>query len=86
MPNLTYVSQSPTSVQVSYADMPAGAEVVFVNTTTGAKTAAPGNALGSGGAGAAAIAISGIPQGRYHLLAQQSGGQYLAETISFNIS
>ena len=31
MPTLDYVSQTPQSVSVTYTDMPAGANVVFVN-------------------------------------------------------
>ena len=31
MPTLDYVSQTPKSVSVTYSDMPAGVDAVFVN-------------------------------------------------------
>ena len=59
MPALNYVSQTPQSVSVTYTDMPAGADVVFVNQVSGAQTPAQSGALGTGGSGSAEIPISG---------------------------
>ena len=85
MPILDYVSQTATSISITYADMPANAQLVFVNDTTGAQTPSPSNALGAGGSGSADIAIPSLPGGKYHLLAQ-SGGQPIAETVPFYLS
>ena len=61
MPALNYVSQTPQSVSVTYSDMPAGANVVFVNQVSGAKTPAPGSALGAGGDQSAACEGQRLP-------------------------
>ena len=82
MPRLTYVSQTGQSISVTYADMPASAQIVFVNDTSGTQTPSPSNALGGGGSGAAAIVIPSLPGGKYHLLAQ-SDGQSIAQTVPF---
>lgn len=82
MTTITYVGQSANSVSVTYAEMPAGADVVFVNQTSGAKTPA-GGALG--GDGSAEIPIPDLKSGQYHLLAQKSG-QRLAQTVSFYLN
>jgi hypothetical protein len=85
MPDLDYVSQTPSSVSVTYSDMPAGAQVVFVNKVSGQNTPAQGNALSKGGSGSAEIPISGISSGEYYLQAQNSG-QSIAETVMFYIT
>ena len=48
MPALNYVSQTPKSISVTYADMPAGANAAFVDQVFGAKTPSPGSALSAG--------------------------------------
>jgi hypothetical protein len=80
-----YVSQSPTSISVNYADMPANAEAVFVNPETGATTVSPSVALRNGGTGAAEIAIlPNLSAGKYYLLAQDHTTQkYIAQTVAF---
>jgi hypothetical protein len=65
--------------------MPTGAEIMFVNKTSGEKTPAPGNPL-SAGNGAATIAFPALSAGAYYLLAQTSGGQYIAQTVVFHIN
>jgi len=86
MPILDYVSQTADTLRVTYVDMPAGTEVVFVDTTSGAKTPSPSSALRNGGNGSADIAIDpALPAAGYYLLAQGSGGQYLAQTVTFYI-
>lgn len=83
MTTLNYVSQSAKSISVTYADMPADAEVVFVNQTSGTQTPAAGGALS--GDGSADIPIPDLKGGEYHLLAQKSG-QPLAQTVNFYLS
>jgi hypothetical protein len=79
---LNYVGQTAEIVSVSYSGMPAGTEVVFVDTTSGAKTPSQGNALC--GDGSADIPIDPeLPAGRYYLLAQSKVGEYLAQTVAF---
>ena len=85
MPRLTYVSQTANSISVTYADMPAGAQVAFVDDTSGALTQSPSNALAAGGSGAADVAIPSLPGGKYHLTAQ-SDGQSIAQTVPFYLS
>ena len=85
MPSLNYVNQTPKSVSVTYADMPAGVDVVFVNQVSGAKTPSPGSALSAGGSGSAEIPIPGLAAGQYYLLAQNSG-QSVAQTVMFYIT
>ena len=45
MPTLDYVSQTPQSVSVTYTDMPAAADLVFVNQVSRAQTPAQSGAL-----------------------------------------
>ena len=85
MPSLNYVNQTPKSVSVTYADMPAGVDVVFVNQVSGAKTPSQGSALSAGGSGSAEIPIPGLAAGQYYLLAQNSG-QSVAQTVMFYIT
>jgi hypothetical protein len=85
MPDLNYVSQTPSSVSVTYTDMPAGAQAVFVNNVSGQSTPAQGNALGKGGSGSAEIPISGVSSGEYYLQAKNSG-QSIAQTVMFYIA
>lgn len=86
MPRLNYVSQTAKNISVSYADMPASAELVFVNTTSGAKTPSQSNALSKGGDGSADVPIDPtLAKGQYHLLAQSPAGSHLAQTVPFYI-
>ncbi|HTC05394.1 MAG TPA: hypothetical protein VK749_18455 [Xanthobacteraceae bacterium] len=85
MPSLNYVNQTPKGVSVTYADMPAGVDVVFVNQVSGAKTPSQGSALSAGGSGSAEIPIPGLAAGQYYLLAQNSG-QSVAQTVMFYIT
>jgi hypothetical protein len=83
MPVLTYESQTAQSVSVTYADMPAGAAVVFHNETSGADVPAHRGTLAAG-SGSADIAIPKLAGGQYRLRAKQ-GDKYLAETVDFYI-
>lgn len=85
MPRLTYMGQTSKNISVTYADMPAGAQVVFVNDTSGAETPAQSNALAAGGGGSAEIAIASLSGGKYHLAAQ-SDGQSIAQTVPFYLT
>ena len=85
MAHLNYVSQNKTSISVDYADMPANAEAIFVNTETGAQAVSPSTALSEGGTGSADIPIvPDLSPGQYHLLAQHHATrQRIAQTVSF---
>ncbi len=85
MPTLNYVSNDSQSVSVTYSDMPAGTNAVFVNQVSGAQTPSQSAALSKGGDGAADIPISGLALGQYYLQAQNSG-QYVAQTVMFYIN
>jgi hypothetical protein len=58
MPVLNYKSQTAQSVSLTYADIPAGAAVVFHNETSGADVPAHRGTLAAG-SGSADIAIPG---------------------------
>jgi len=85
MPRLTYVSQTGNTNSVTYADMPASAQIVFVNGTSGAQTPSQSDALAAGGSGSADIAIPSLSDGKYHLLAQ-SGKKSIAQTVPFYLA
>jgi len=84
MPRLDYVSQTATEVSVTYADMPPKTEVVFVNTTSAAKT--PSQSPPLSGSGTANIPIPKLAPGQYYLLAQDQAGERLAQTVPFYIN
>jgi hypothetical protein len=86
-PRLNYVSQTPTNINVDFAEMPTGAHVAFVNVTSAQQTPSPSTALSGGGSGSAAIPIeSSLIAGQYYLVALDSGNQELAQTVKFYIS
>ena len=85
MPALNYVSHDSQNVSVTYSDMPAGTDVVWVNQVSGAKSPSQSGALRNGGSGSAQIPISGVSSGQYYLQAQNSG-QSIAQTVMFYIS
>jgi hypothetical protein len=85
MARLTYMGQTSKNISVTYADMPANAQAVFVNDTSGAETPAQSSALAAGGNGSAEIAIPSLSGGKYHLLAQ-SDGQSIAQTVPFYLT
>ena len=80
MPALNYVSQTPQSVSVTYTDMPAAANLVFIDQISRAQTPAQSGALTVGGGGSAEIPIPDLAKGQYYLLAQVSGN-YVAQTV-----
>jgi hypothetical protein len=81
MPTLDYVSNDSQSVSVTYTDMPAGTNAVFVNQVSGQQTPSQSGA----GSGSADIPISGLTLGEYYLQAQNSG-QPIARTVMFYIN
>jgi hypothetical protein len=85
MPTLNYVSQTPNGVSVTYTDMPAGTNAVFVNQVSGQQTPSQSGAMSKGGSGSADIPISGLALGEYYLQAQNSG-QSIARTVMFYIN
>jgi hypothetical protein len=85
MPALNYVSQTPQSVSVTYTDMPAAANLAFIDQVSGAQTAAQSGALATGGAGSAEIPIPDLGKGQYYLRAQVSGN-FIAQTVTFYVN
>ena len=85
MPALNYVSQTPQSVSVTYTDMPAAANLVFIDQISRAQTPAQSGALAVGGDGSAEIPIPDLAKGQYYLLAQVSGN-YVAQTVTFYVN
>ena len=85
MPVIDYVSQSPSSVRVTFADMPVGTDVAFVNTTSGQQSASGSGAIASGGSGPADIPIPAGLFGQYYLLAHKVD-QRIAQTVPFYLA
>jgi hypothetical protein len=85
MPALNYVSQTPQNVSVTYTDMPAAANLVFIDQISRAQTPAQSGALAVGGDGSAEIPIPDLAKGQYYLLAQVSGN-YVAQTVPFYVN
>jgi hypothetical protein len=85
MPALNYVGQTPQSVSVTYTDMPAAANLAFIDQVSGAQTAAQSGALAAGGDGSAEIPIPDLEKGQYYLRAQVSGN-FIAQTVTFYVN
>ena len=85
MPTLDYVRNDSQNVSVTYTDMPAGTNAVFVNQVSGQQTPSQSGALSKGGGGSAQIPISGLALGEYYLQAQNSG-RSIARTVMFYIN
>ena len=85
-PRLNYTSQTDAQVDADYAGMPGGAQILMVNSTSGA-TLDGGTVLFSGGSGKVSVAIdASTPAGAYHLTAQDAAGEELTQTVQFYIS
>jgi hypothetical protein len=86
-PRIEYIDQTAGSVNFTFADLPAGVEVVYVDSTSGdVRAASPVYAISQGGAGSASIAIDAqTPRNCYLLVRDQSGKHYIAQTIKFYI-
>jgi hypothetical protein len=85
MPALNYVSQTPQNVSVTYTDMPAAANLAFIDQVSGAQTPAQSDALAAGGDGSAEIPIPDLGRGQYYLRAQVSGN-FIAQTVTFYVN
>jgi hypothetical protein len=82
-PILDFVRLSGAGVVATYANMPPGAAIVFINKTSGAPFGPP-FAIGSGGESTTPLP-SGLPSGDYYLQAQDSTGADLARSVEFYI-
>jgi hypothetical protein len=81
-PTVTYVSNSGGSVTGSYANLPAGSQIVAVNQTSGQYvTGANASVSGSG-----SVTLTGLPVGTFYLKALDGSGNYLAQSVSFTSS
>ena len=85
MPTLDYVRNDSQNVSVTYTDMPAAANLVFIDQISRAQTPAQSGALAVGGDGSAEIPIPDLAKGQYYLLAQVSGN-YVAQTVPFYVN
>jgi len=80
-PIIDFISVSAGTIVASYASLPLGAAIVFVNKTSGAPF---GSGFTAAGDGRATIpAPVGMPSGDYFLRAQDSTGGYLARSVDF---
>jgi hypothetical protein len=85
-PKLDYTGQTKAQVNADYTGMPGGAQILMMNTTSGAAVGG-GTLLFSGGSGSVSVAIdASTPAGAYRLTAQDATGNELAQTVQFYIS
>ena len=85
-PGLDYKSQTKTEINADYFAMPAGAQIVLVDATSGAVLDG-GTILDSGGDGKVSYAIDdATPGGGYFLAAQDAAGEEITQTVEFFIS
>ena len=79
-----YDSQTTKSVNIVYMNLPQASHVRYVNVTSG-KQYAP-KKLPLSGNGTYSVPIGNLATGQYYLLAQNSNGKYLSQTVNFYIS
>ena len=87
-PRLDYkgLNTTKTAVDAAYFNMPGGAQIVIVDSTSGDPLEG-GMLLDSGGTGNAAIAIEPDTRaGQYYLAAQDATGDEIAQSVQFYIS
>ncbi len=86
MPSLNYRTQSSDAISADYIDMPATAQIVLVNNTSGASIGSP-TALAGSGKGTVMVPIDfSIPGGDYFLRAQDASTKaFIAQTVKFYI-
>jgi len=85
-PRLDYKGQTKAQVNADYTGMPGGAQILMIDTTSGAALGG-GTLLFSGGSGSVSVAIdASTPAGTYRLAAQDATGNELAQTVQFYIS
>ncbi len=79
-PNVTYTGISGNTVTGTYANLPANAQIVVVNQTSG--QAVSGISMSATGSGT--ISLGNIPSGAFYLRAQDATtGSYLAQSVVF---
>ena len=79
---ISFTRLSGKTVVASYANLPPGAEIVFVDKTSGQSS----GGFPASGAGSANIPEpAGLRSGDYYLKAQDSKGAYLAQSVEFHI-
>ena len=86
MPSLNYTTQSSDAISADYDDMPANAQVVLVNDTSG-DSVGPPTALSDPGPGTVMFPIDfSIPGGDYVLRAEDASSKaFIAQTVTFYI-
>lgn len=87
MPSLNYTTQSADAISANYADMPANAQIVLVNNTSGDGIGPP-TALSDPGPGTVMFPIDfSIPGGAYVLRAEDASTKaFIAQTVTFYIA
>jgi hypothetical protein len=82
-PNVIFNSLSQGEVSATYANLPPGSRIVFINKTSGQPF---GGRIDAGGSASVEIKVpSGVPAGDYYLEAQDSTGAYLAQSVGFHM-
>jgi hypothetical protein len=82
-PNIIFNSVSQGEVSATYANLPPGSRIVFINKTSGQPF---GGGIDASGSASVDIQVpSGVPAGDYYLEAQDSTGAYLAQSVGFHV-
>jgi hypothetical protein len=85
-PRIEYNSQGAAGINVIYANLPAGSEIVLFNSTSGDETPTR-TVLAQGGTGTVDLPLANQASGKYYLLARlQADKSYLGQTIPFYVN
>jgi hypothetical protein len=83
-PNIIFNDVSQGDVSATYANLPSGSRIAFVNKTSNQPF---GGGIDASGSASVEIQLpAGMPAGDYYLRAQDSTGAYLAQSVGFHVS
>jgi len=80
-PTVTYISNSGSSVTGSYANVPAGSQIIVINQTSGQRVSGIGTIVSGSSNGT--VTFNNLPSGSFYLEAIDSSGNYLAQSVVF---
>src|SRR5438105_11454800 len=82
-PHINYVSQAGSTVAADYFGLPANSRLIFVNSSTGATTT---SVAAVSGTSTITVSTITVPSANYYLRAITPTGDYIAQTIMFDVS
>jgi hypothetical protein len=81
MSTLDFTSVTQQDVSATYAGMPTNAKILFVSNISGTRS----GGVTVSGSGSVTIPLAGLASGDYYLLADDSSGNYLAQSVVFHV-